>query len=72
MTNTITETIVYLKNKKNGEISVRTYQDMYHMLNDSQQKPKPRRQHSTHKKKTRWKQTMSKSKSNKGRKRRKK
>ena len=42
------------------------------MLNESQQKPKPRRQHSTHKKKDRMKQTMSKSKSKKGRKRRRK
>ena len=33
---------------------VRTYQDTCHMLNESQQKPKPRRQHSTHKKKTGW------------------
>ena len=41
------------------------------MLNEWQQKPKPRRQHSTHKKKDRMKQTMSKSKSKKGRKRRK-
>ena len=37
------------------------------MLNESQQKPKPRRQHSTRKKKTGWKQNMSKSKSKKGR-----
>ena len=42
------------------------------MLNESQQKPKPRRQRSTHKKKTGWKQTMSKSKSKKRRKIRKK
>ena len=31
--------------KLKGEMSVRTYQDTYHMLNESQQKPKPRRQH---------------------------
>ena len=37
------------------------------MLNESQQKPKPRRQHSTHKKKSGWnKRSMSKSKSKKG------
>ena len=47
------------KNKK-GEISVRTYQThtRYNMLNESQQKPKPRRQHDTHKKKDRMKQTI--------------
>ena len=43
----------------------------HHMLDESQQKAKPRRQHSTHKKKTGWKQTMPKLKSKKGRKRRK-
>ena len=32
--------------------TIRTYQDAYHMLNESQQKPKPRRQHSSDKKKT--------------------
>ena len=46
-----------------------TYQDTYHMLNESQQKPKPRTQHSTRKKKTKiqddQKPTMSKSKSKK-------
>ena len=43
--------------------------DTYHMLNESQQKPKPRREHSTRKKKTKiqddQKPTMSKSKSKK-------
>ena len=43
--------IAYLRQKK-GKISVRMYQDTYHMLNESQQKPKPGRQHSTRKKKT--------------------
>ena len=38
------------------------------MLNESQQKPKPRRRHSTHKKKTGCKLMMSKLKSKKGRK----
>ena len=43
----------YTSDKKiKGEISVHTYQDTYHMLNESQQKPKPRRQHGTRKKKT--------------------
>ena len=37
--------------KKKDESSVRTYRDTYHMLNESQQKLKPRRQRSTHKKK---------------------
>ena len=32
-----------------------SYHMSYHMLDDSQQKPKPRRQHITHKKKTGWK-----------------
>ena len=32
-----------------GTAYVRTYQDICHMLNGSQQKPKPSRQHSTHK-----------------------
>ena len=46
-TNRIPQTKIY-----KGEISVRTYQGTYHMLNESQQKPTPRRQHDTHKKKT--------------------
>ena len=66
----MTETIVYLKTKR-GEISVRINILTHHMLKESQQKPKPRRQHSTHKKKTGGKQKMSKPKSKKGRKRRK-
>ena len=37
--------IVYLRQKQKGEISVRTCQDTYHSLNESQQKPTPRRQH---------------------------
>ena len=40
---------------KRSEISVRTYQDTYHMVSESPPKPKPRRQHSTHKNKTGWK-----------------
>ena len=52
---TITETnrIPQTKIKRRDQ---RTYQETYHMLNEPQQKlkpkPKPRRQHSTHKKKT--------------------
>ena len=37
---------MYLRQKLKGKVSVRTYQDTYHMLNESQQKQKPRRQHS--------------------------
>ena len=47
--------IVYLRQKLKGEISVRTYLIRTchtRMLNESQQKLKPSRQHSTHKKKT--------------------
>ena len=50
--NTITEInrITQTKNMK-VRFSVRTYQNTYHMPNESQQKPNPRRQHSTRKKK---------------------
>ena len=50
---TITETKLYIsdKNKKVRSAYVRFKICIYHMLNETQQKPNPRRQHSTHKKK---------------------
>ena len=65
MIHTTTETnrIPQTKIKRWDQISVRTHFEVpgiimyseYHMLNESQQKPKPRRQHSTRKKKKGYK-----------------
>ena len=46
--------ILYLRRKKVRSAYVRIEIHIYHMLNESQQKPKPKRQHSTHEKKTGW------------------
>ena len=51
------------KIKRRDQRTYYTYQGTYHVLNESHQKPKPWRQHSTHKKKIRWNKRCPKSKS---------
>ena len=64
--------VLYWKSdKKNGEISARTYEDTYryHLLNESQQKPNPRRKHIPTGKRTGWSKRRPNLSRKKGRKR---